>query len=350
MFKRSAIIVSLLFVLAGAIAGPGGTTSVAQAQQSCPGGLRKVTIGISVAPPNVIHTAPYVAKALGLFAKHCIDPNIVEFEGGATGTIVAAISQGGTVANLTDVAIAHGLKAREVWMLAPKLVQFYAVSPDIKSAADLKGKRLSAAGGGVGGLQWLMAREVLKTANLTVNDVQFISQGTAGRLPGLVAGQLEGVMLHPEDFYLAQKQRPGVHALVTLDKLLPKEVFTAYGASDDTISKDPTLIRDTIAALIEANREIYRQKDKVIPIMVQASGKPRDAVEFAYDYETKNCMWSVNGSFDQSRAMWTQDDDIANGYIDKDKRLPYNQIVDAKPLQDALKLVGGPVTINGCKD
>jgi NitT/TauT family transport system substrate-binding protein len=350
MLKKSTLVLGLLFVISAVVAGPGIRRAPAQAQANCPGGLHKMSFGISVTPPNVIHTPPYVAKALGLFAKHCIDPNIVEFEGGATGTIVSAIAQGGMMANLTDVAIAHGLKAKQVWMLAPRYVQSYAVAPGIRTAADLKGKRLSAAGGGVGGLNWLVGREILKTANLSVNDVQFISQGTAGRLPGLVSGQLEGVLLHPEDLYLAQKQRPGVHALVEMDKLEPKAVFTAYGVSDDTLAKEPTVVRDAIAALIEANRTIYRDKEKVIPIMVQATGKPRDAVEYAYDWETKNCSWSVNGGFDQARTMWTLDDDIANGYVDKDKRLSFDQIVDTKPLQEALKLVGGPTTIHGCKD
>jgi len=45
------------------------------AQQSCPA-PRKVNVGVAVAPPNVVHTAPYVAKALGYFAKHCIEANI----------------------------------------------------------------------------------------------------------------------------------------------------------------------------------------------------------------------------------------------------------------------------------
>ena len=41
--------------------------------QSCSGPLRKINIGVAVAPPNVMHTAPYIAKALGFFAKRCID-------------------------------------------------------------------------------------------------------------------------------------------------------------------------------------------------------------------------------------------------------------------------------------
>jgi NitT/TauT family transport system substrate-binding protein len=349
MLKKTTLFAGALLVLSAIALGP-SMRDGAQAQGACPGGMHKMSFGVSVSPPNVVHTPPYVAKQLGFFAKHCIDANIVEFEGGATGTIVSAIAQGGMMANLTDVAIAHGLKAKEVWMLAPRYVQSYAVAPDIKNAAELKGKRLSAAGGGVGGLNWLVARDILKTANLTPNDVQFISQGTAGRLPGLVAGQLDGVLLHPEDLFLAEKERPGVHALVDMGKFEPKTVFTAYGVSDDTLAKEPDVVRDAIAALIEANREIYRDRDKVIPIMVQATGKTRDAVEFAYDYETKNCSWSVNGGFDQARTMYTLDEDIADGYVDKDKRIAFDQIVDTKPLQAALKLVGGPTAIHGCKD
>lgn len=73
----------------------------AQAQQPCPA-PRKVNVGVAVAPPNVVHTAPYVAKALGLFAKHCVDANIIQFDGGAAGTAVTAVGQGTAISNLPD--------------------------------------------------------------------------------------------------------------------------------------------------------------------------------------------------------------------------------------------------------
>ena len=56
--------------------------------------MRKINIGVSVAPPNVVHTSPYVAKALGYFAKRCIDANIVQFEGGQSQTSAVAAAQG----------------------------------------------------------------------------------------------------------------------------------------------------------------------------------------------------------------------------------------------------------------
>jgi NitT/TauT family transport system substrate-binding protein len=328
-----------------------GGRALAQNAPNCPNGMRKLDIGISVSPPNVVHTTPYVAKALGYFQKRCIDANIVEFNGGTVGTIVAAIQQGTTIANLTDISIARGLRAKQIWQLAPRPPQAYIVGPDIKSAKDLKGHRLSAAGGGVGSFNWLMGREVLKSAKLGVDDVQFIAQDTAGRLPGFIAGQVDGVVLHPEDTYLALQQKPGAHVLVQLSNLLPEYAFNAFGASEDLIEKDPGLLRDTVAAMIEADRTIYRDKAKVIPIMVDATHKSREAVEYAYDSLTKNCIFAVNSGFTPARTIWTYNHDLADGDLDASaKKLNYNDIVDTQIAADAIKSLGGPVTVNGCKD
>ena len=317
---------------------------------ACGGPLRKINVGVAVAPPNVVHTAPYIARDLGFFAKRCVDANIIQFEGGVSATALAAVTRGEAIAPLSESAIGQGVKGKQIWGLAPRMPQSYAVAADIKTAADLKGRRLSAAGGGVGSYNWRMGREVLKTAGLTVNDVQFISQGTAGRLPGLLTGQLDGVLLHPEDMYLAMQKKPGVHALVVMADLLPEYYFNAYGASEDFIAHNHDLLRDTIAALIEANRTAYRDKDKVVPIIMKATEKPRDAVEFAWGEITKHCVWSVNTGFNRQRTEWSIRNSIENGDIDAGKKPTYEQIVDEKLGADALAAAGGPVTIGACKD
>jgi ABC-type nitrate/sulfonate/bicarbonate transport system substrate-binding protein len=324
-----------------------GLISQASAQ-TCPT-MRKVNVGVAVAPPNVVHTAPYVAKALGLFAKHCVDANIIQFDGGAAGTSVTAVAQGTAISNLPDVAIARGLKGKQIWGLAPRLPQAYVVPAEVKTAADLKGKRLSAAGG-VGGFNWLMGREILRTANLTQDDVQFISQGTAGRLPGFLAGQIEGVALHPEDVFLVQQKKPGARILTQLSDLLPSYAFNHYGASDAMLVKDRDLVRDTIAAMIEANRAIYRDKDKVLPIIMEASQKPKDAVEYAIGVLTKGCILSVNEGFVRERTEWTHQNNINVGDLEAAKKLSFEQIADLKLASDAVDKAGGRVTIGNCKD
>jgi NitT/TauT family transport system substrate-binding protein len=317
--------------------------------QSCPT-MRKINIGVSVAPPNVVHTSPYVAKELGFFAKRCIEPTIVQFEGGQSATSAAAAAQGSAIVSVSDVAIGRGLKVQQFWGLAPRMPQAYMVSPGIKAAADLKGKKLSATGGGVGGFNWRMGREVLKSAGLTVDDAQFIPAATAGRLPGLIAGQIDGVALHPEDVYLAKKQKPTLNVLVQLADLMPNYMFNAYGASLDWLARDRTLLRDTAAAMIEANRAMFRDKAKVVPIVEKATEKPKDAVEYAIDELTNNCVWSINGGLNPERTAWSIDNSAENGDIDKDKKPTVEQVANIQLAKEAVEAAGGPVTIGNCKD
>jgi ABC-type nitrate/sulfonate/bicarbonate transport system substrate-binding protein len=334
----------LLLPLAGALA-----TGDGAAAQSC-AAMRKVNVGVSVAPPNVVHTSPYVAKELGFFAKRCIEPNIIQFEGGQSATSNAAAVQGSAIVSVSDVAVGRGLKVQQFWGLAPRMPQAYMVSPDVKTAADLKGKKLSATGGGVGSFNWRMGREVLKTAGLTVDDAQFIASATAGRLPGLLAGQIDGVALHPEDVYLAKKQKPGLNLLVQLVELMPNYMFNAYGASLDWIARDRALLRDTAAAMIEANRAMYKDKAKVVPIIEKATDKPKEAVEYAIDVLTKNCIWSVNGGLDPKRTAWSINNSADNGDIDKDKKPAPEQVANFALAQEAVEAAGGAVTIGDCKD
>ena len=346
MFAGRIAIVSLV-ALSWIVDGAG--PAAAQTKAPCRE-MRKVKFGISVSPPNVVHTPIYVARALGIFAKHCIDAEIVEFEGGASAANLASVVQGQALATINAVAIAQGLKAKQFWGMAPRLPQAYMVSEEIKTAADLKGKRLSATGGGVGGFNWVMGREVLKTAGLKVEDAQFVSSATAGRLPGLLAGQLNGVALHPEDVYLAQQKKPGLRVLVGLAELMPKYFFNAYGAAESILAKDRAMVRDVATSLIEANRVIYNQKEKVMPIIVEATKKPQDAVSFSYDYLVKNCVWSVNTGFSKERTEWSIDNGVENGDIQADKKPTYDQVVDVKLGDEALKAAGGPTKIKGCGD
>ncbi|MFL5038502.1 MAG: ABC transporter substrate-binding protein [Xanthobacteraceae bacterium] len=326
-----------------------GAQAAAQGAPNCPA-MRKINVGVSVAPPNVVHTSPYVAKALRYFAKRCIDANIVQFEGGQSQTANVAAAQGSAIVSVSDVAIGRGMKVQQIWGLAPRMPQAYMVSESVKTAADLKGKRLSATGGGVGGFNWRMGREVLKTAGLSESDAQFISSPTAGRLPGLVAGQIDAVALHPEDVYLAKKQKPTLNNLVQLVELMPDYMFNAYGASTDWIARDRALLRDTVAAMIEANRTIYREKDKVVPIIMEATQKPKEAVEYAWEIETKNCVWSVNEGLNPKRTQWSIDNSVANGDVEEAKKPSVEQVANIALATEAVEAAGGRVTIGNCTE
>jgi hypothetical protein len=127
-------------------------------------------------------------------------------------------------------------------------------------------------------------------------------------------------------------------------------MFNAYGASTEWIAKDLPLLRDTVAAMIEANRTIYREKDKVVPIMVEATQKPKAAVEFAWESNTKNCVWSVNTGFDPKRTQWSIDNSVENGDIEAGKKPTIEQVANIKLAEEAMELAGGRVTIGKCTE
>jgi NitT/TauT family transport system substrate-binding protein len=308
-----------------------------------------INIGIAVVPPNVVHTTPHVAKALGLFEKYCVDATLMHFEGGQSATATTAVAQGTAIGSINEVAIGNGMRAKQFWALAPRMPQAYFVVEEIKTPQDLKGKRLSAAGGGVGGFNWRMAREILDKNGMSVDDVQFISQGTAGRLPGLLTGQLDGVALHPEDVFIAQEKKPGAHVLVQLADMMPDYVFNVYGASDSFIAENRETLVNAAAAMMEASRLMYTDKDKVLPIIIEATEKPPEAVEYAWKYLTDNCVWTVNTGFDKARAEWSIDNSVRNGDVEEAKKPTFEQLADLSISADALAKVGGPIEIGKCK-
>ena len=127
-------------------------------------------------------------------------------------------------------------------------------------------------------------------------------------------------------------------------------MFNAYGASLDWIARDRALLRDTVAAMIEANRTIYRERAKVVPIIRKATEKPAEAVDYAIDVLTKNCVWSVNGGFDPERTQWTVENSIENGDIEAAKKPAVEQVANLALARDAVEAAGGLVKIGECAE
>ena len=332
---------ALALVAAGALIGE-------VSAQNCPT-MRKINVGVAVAPPNVVHTAPYVAKALGYFAKHCIDANIIQFEGGQSQTANVAVAQGSAIISVNDVLVGRGMKVQQIWGLAPRMPQAYVVQENIKTAKDLKGKRLSATGGGVGGFNWRMGRAVLRSVGLDVTDAQFIPSPTAGRLPGLIANQVDAVALHPEDVFLAQRQKPSLARARAA-----RRADAALSCSTPMAPRCPgsratgRCCVDTVAAMIEANRTMYREPAKAVAAIVDATKKPKDAVEFAIEMLIKNCVWSVNEGFDPKRTQWSIENSIENGDIKPEQKPTVEQVANMALAREAVEKAGGRVTIGNC--
>src|SRR5262249_55485580 len=154
----------------------------------------------------------------------------------------------------------------------------------------------------------------------------------------------------PEDVHLARKQKPALNVLVELADLMRHYMFNAYGASLDWIARDRALLRDTAAAMIAANRMMFRDKSTVVPITAHATEKPREPAEDAIDAITRTRVGSMNTAFDRARTQWSIDNSAENGDIDKDHKPTVEQAANIALAEEAVAAAGGPVTIGNCKD
>ena len=143
--------------------------------------MRKINIGVSVAPPNVVHTSPYVAKELGYFAKRCIDATIVQFEGGQSATSAAAAVQGTAIVSVSDVAIGRGIKSPENIALAQRL-------------ADVLGADL-AASRPICDSDWLPIDRQIGSSGQTVAPKLYIALGISGAIQHIVGMKNAGTIV-----------------------------------------------------------------------------------------------------------------------------------------------------------
>jgi NitT/TauT family transport system substrate-binding protein len=102
--------------------------------------------------------------------------------------------------------------------------------------------------------------------------------------------------------------------------------------------------------MIEANRVIYRDKAKVVPIMVAATQSTPDAVTHAWDVLTRNCVWAINAGFDRKRTEWTIDYDVSVGDIRPEQKPTFEQVVNLQLAEEAVAAAGGPVKIGNCTE
>jgi ABC-type nitrate/sulfonate/bicarbonate transport system substrate-binding protein len=317
-------------VAAAAFALPGAS----QAQDN------KLVIGMPTTPPNVVHMPVLIAKDLGLYKKYGADVSTVALDGGVkvframqAGSIDIAEAPG----TVTSVAVSKGAKVKAILGTLYKFEASMVVRGDIKTMADLKGKRI-----GIQqphGFADILSRTVLRKAHINPKDVNFVSIATED-VPALVANQVDTAILHVEQEMLAKEKVPSLHAIARMWELQPDQMYTYFAVKDETIKKKPAALEGFVKGIIEATRIMYTDKAKVLPLIVKHTGYPKAVVEKAYDLLVKSCIWDANTGLDPKRVKFTADLMTKVGNIEKGKTPTYDQIVDKTFADKAIKDLG----------
>ena len=319
-----------LAVLAAAAAGALALPGAASAQTT-------LTVGMPTTPPNIVHFPVIVAQDLGIFKKNGIEVKTVALDGGVkvframlAGNLDIAQSPG----TVTSIAISKGSQVHGILGTLYKFEASMVVRDNVKTMADLKGKRI-----GIqqpGGFADILSKTVLRAAKINPKDVNFVSIATED-VPALVADQVDTAILHVEQEMLAKEKVPSLHAIARMWELQPKQMYTFYAVQDKTIKDKAPALQAFVKSVIEATRIMYTDKAKVLPIMVKHTGYPQKVVADTYDFLVKSCIWDANTGLSPERVNFTADLMTKVGNIEKGKTPSYDQIVDKTFAEKAIK-------------
>jgi NitT/TauT family transport system substrate-binding protein len=306
----------------------------------------KLVVGMPTTPPNVVHMPVVVAIDLGLYKKYGVDVSTVALDGGVkvyramlAGNIDVAMAP----AALTTVGISKGSKVKAILANTDKFEASMVVRDNVKTMADLKGKRI-----GIqqpGGFADILSKNVLRAAKIDPKDVNFVTIATED-VPALVADQVDTAILHVEQEMLAKEKVPSLHAIARMWDLQPNTVYNFLDVTDQTIKDKPKALEGFVKANIEATRIMYTDRAKVLPILVKHTGYPEKIIAETYDFLVKNCIWNANTGLSPKRVEFTANLMEKVGNIEKGKVPTYDQIVDKTFAEQAIKELGewkGPV-------
>jgi NitT/TauT family transport system substrate-binding protein len=314
--------------------------ALASAQQN------NLIVAMPTTPPNIVHMPVHIANELGLFKKYGLTIKVVELAGGVY-TYRAMVAGSADIASASGpfsiVGKSKGATTKMILANMPKLEASMIVNKDIKTMADLKGKRI-----GIqepGGFADVLARGVLRAAKIDPKEVKFVSIATED-VPALVANQVDTAMLHVEQEIIAQQKIPSLHAIARMWEIQPDNLYNVMAVQDKTIKEKRAALKAYVKGHIEATRLIYTDRAKVVPVIVKYTKLPKDVVEKSLDLMVAKCIWDANHGLGPKKVNATGALMERVGNIEKGKVPKYEEVVDLSFAQESIKELGeykGPV-------
>ncbi|HEX2933678.1 MAG TPA: ABC transporter substrate-binding protein, partial [Candidatus Binatia bacterium] len=232
----------------------------------------KIVVGY--ASMSSVATTLWVAQEKGFFAKNGLDVQSVFIPGSPT--LIASINTGDvhmayTGGTATLGAAVGGLDMKIIAAFANFIQNDLVVRPEIKTAADMKGKRIGVTSiGGTGWMSTMLALEQIglvperdKISLAAFGDQRVISQALeTGTLQG---GALAGV-------FSRRLKRLGYNFLAEVEKI--PLVGTSVVVKAEYLSSHAAMVRSALRALIEGHGYVLNPANKtaVIEVMTKKLG------------------------------------------------------------------------------
>lgn len=263
--------------------------------------LKKLRVGIS---KMAALTTPWIAKQQGIYKKHGLDVDLIEFQASQSiaahqagdldillsipGTAMTAIERG-----FDMVAIGQNEVAQSS---APDTgsIQVLADSP-IKSLKDLKGKTVAVSG--VRGQKTAEVYLLIEKAGVNLKEVNFIEMPFPSMVDALKHKQIDAAAL--VDPYTTQLVSSGAGRVLSWDyvETIPQQPLGVWFAKSTFIKKNPDLITAFNAASKESidwmNSDPDRARQKVAEYTGLDPKLVKDMPLIGWDYKVHKDRWQA---------------------------------------------------------
>lgn len=284
MRAKRTILIALLGLLSVAVGACASTaSSSARTAPTTSGGQTTIRLGL-VQGQDFTHAMPaQVGAAQGIFAKHGLNVQIVDFSAGSD--LVKAIA-GGTIdvgeATGLDVvsAAANGIDLKAFYGTAaktPMSVIVKAGSP-IHSLADLKGKPVGISK--FGSLTDFTVKLIEQKTGLSADAIKEVPLGApSANMAALRKGDVAGIVLPVE--FAANLAAAGTQATaLRVSDLTTDSQFAILAASSGYLKANADAVKRLVAAYAEAIRYIQANQDGTVSLAESKLGmKPAVATQ-----------------------------------------------------------------------
>ena len=243
--------------------------------QSSPGfGQSRPKVVIGYASMSSVVTTLWVSQDKGFFAKNNIDVQTVFIPGSPT--LVASLNTGDvqfgyTGGTATLGAAVGGLDVKIVAAFSNYVQTDLVVRPEIKTPADLKGKRIGVTS--IGGTGWMSAMLALEQVGLNPERDKILLAGFGDQrviTQALETGTIQGASL--AGVFSQRLKRSGYNFVGEVEKI--PLVGTSVVVKTDYLTSHGAIVRNVLRGLLEGHGFVLNPANKaaVIAIMTKKLG------------------------------------------------------------------------------
>jgi NitT/TauT family transport system substrate-binding protein len=249
--------------------------------------------------------ATWVAYDGGFFKKYGLDVDLVLIRSAATITAALLAGEAPMIqlgGNGTIQAALQGADSVNILTLVPLIPQSLVVTPDIKSAEDLKGKKFGVSR--FGALSDLVIRRYLRNFGLDpAKDVTIVQiGGIPKQLAAMKAGAISGGSMSPPVLTAAKKA--GFKELADFESLNYKYPATVIASTKSFIQRQRVTALNFLRGEIEGIHAIKTQKNFAVNVLKKYMRiSDPEILEEGYRYALRFIQPRPFPTLDETRAV-----------------------------------------------